>query len=374
MSTRVSVLFGEIITDNSVHHAVPLPAGLFEMGTPSISPSSGSGPWTAYLNPGGDRNELVWREVGSGVQGRMTIQEDAALSFTIAAADGSNPRIDLLVGCHQWVDGSRIPGCMTSGQPNGTMDASMFPYYTVVQGTPSATPSAPTPLSSYSGPAGTGGPPVILAQVYVPAAGQGQPTISPWLPTDCRWMTQSAYYQEIVNARGGYSDLNSRLAALGDGFLPPGLILPYAGGGAPAGWLLCNGGIVTSRTGIYAALWNIIGTTYGNGNNDGLSFTVPDLRGKFPLGVGPTALGLPATTPSLGATGGESTHTLITQEMPSHVHGLVNQIGGNQAQGLSNTSSGGSTESQTPNTGPAGGDGAHNNMPPWLAVNYIIKL
>lgn len=188
-SAKISVLFGEPVSDNAIHRAVPLPAGVYAMGTPTIT---GTGPWTVKLTPGGDQNALVWRTIGDKNQGRHTIQEDVATpvaGLTIAVPDATNPRIDLIVGCHQWIDGAAIPGCMTSGQPNGTMDASMFPYYLVVPGTPAASPVAPTPAASYSGPNGTGGAPVVLAQVYVPKTGGGTPTVTPWPSTDLRWST-----------------------------------------------------------------------------------------------------------------------------------------------------------------------------------------
>jgi len=224
MATQVSVLFGEVITDNAIQRTVPSPAGVYEMGTPTIS---GSGPWTASINPGGDRNVVLWREVGSSAQGRATIKEDSAITFTIAAASGQ-PRIDLLIGCHQWVDGSAIPACMTSGSPNGYMDASMYPYYRVVQGTPAASPVPPTLAASYTGGSGNGGAPVILGYVYVPAS--GSPTIGAWdplaaktfgvyPPTDLRWSTLYGFLEEIVAAREGYSSL---LLALQNISLTPG--------------------------------------------------------------------------------------------------------------------------------------------------------
>ena len=206
MATKISVLFGEIITDNAIQRAIPLPAGVYEMGTPTVG-TGGSGPWTATLNVGGDLNRIAWREVGSASQGRAPIQEDAAIVLTngIAAADATNPRIDLIVGCHQWVDGALINGCWSGGtagvgNPNGAMDASMYPYYKVVTGTANAA-AVPCTGASVQGALGvptlaptytsgsTGGPPVILAWVYVPKAGLGAPTIGAWAGTDMRWST-----------------------------------------------------------------------------------------------------------------------------------------------------------------------------------------
>ena len=67
-----------------------------------------------------------------------------------------------------------------------------------------------------------------------------------------------------------------------DGIVPPGMLAPYAGKTAPAGGLLCDGSAV-SRT-AYAALFAVIGTTYGAGNGS-TTFTLPDLRGRVAAGA-----------------------------------------------------------------------------------------
>lgn len=63
---------------------------------------------------------------------------------------------------------------------------------------------------------------------------------------------------------------------------PTGAVEAYAGATAPAGWLLCNGQAVSRTT--YAALFALVGTTYGAGNGS-TTFNVPDLRGEFIRGV-----------------------------------------------------------------------------------------
>ncbi len=61
-----------------------------------------------------------------------------------------------------------------------------------------------------------------------------------------------------------------------------GIVLPFAGTTAPAGWLLCQGQTVNRIT--YAALFAVIGTTYGAGDGS-TTFGVPDMRGEFPRGL-----------------------------------------------------------------------------------------
>lgn len=65
-------------------------------------------------------------------------------------------------------------------------------------------------------------------------------------------------------------------------FFPPGAVVAFAAGTDPAGWITCNGGEQSRTT--YAALFAVIGTTYGNGNGT-TTFNLPDLRGEFIRGA-----------------------------------------------------------------------------------------
>ena len=94
------------------------------------------------------------------------------------------------------------------------------------------------------------------------------------------------------------------------GILPAGMVMGWATATAPIGWLICNGAAI-DRT-LYAELFAVIGTTYGNG--DGLTtFNLPNLAGKVMRG---SAL----VTYPLGASGGADSITLNSNQIPVHTH------------------------------------------------------
>ena len=176
--------------------------------------------------------------------------------------------------------------------------------------------------------------------------------------------------------------LNGNLNAYGNvNFMPTGSIMPYAGISAPTGWLLCDGSTLSTTS--YPALFAIIGYTYGG---SGASFRVPDLRGRVPVGVDPNDSQLN----TLGKQGGEKTHTLTVDEMPNHDHGLTGYsvlwgqssqnvqfvVGSSYVQATASGTSGnsvGTNQNSLNKTRTTGGGAAHNNMQPYILLNYIIR-
>lgn len=153
----------------------------------------------------------------------------------------------------------------------------------------------------------------------------------------------------------------------------------FAGNFAPRGWAFCNGQLlpVSQNT----ALFSLIGTTYGG---DGRSTTaLPNLEGRAPMhpGRGP---GL--TAKRLGQRGGVETVTLSEAQMPSHEHTVQGSgrpaIQDDPADRYPAATSG-STPYHAPeslvNMAPqaltdTGGSQPHNNMQPYLTMNFIIAL
>lgn len=196
--------------------------------------------------------------------------------------------------------------------------------------------------------------------------------------------------------------------------VPIGSITQYVGESAPLGWFLCDGGLYYENE--YPLLFRIIGARFGGSEG---SFNVPNFKGR--IGVGYDSVDLNMNR--IGSTGGERTHLLTSNEMPTHGHtvtdpghihtGTTNSVGehthgytdaffSENIPGGANNAFGSAgftdndnsliTRNATTNSNGnhshtvavtnsksgvtinnTGGNGAHNNMQPYIVVNYIIK-
>ncbi len=147
---------------------------------------------------------------------------------------------------------------------------------------------------------------------------------------------------------------------------------------APVGWAACNGQLMQIAQ--YSALYNLIGTTYGG---DGVNtFALPDLRSRIPVHQG---TGNQGTAFILGALGGAESVSLTSMQIPSHTHPAQCNSGGQGTPNPAgavwlNYNQNQYTSAATPATmngaaaGLSGGNQPHNNLMPYLTVNFVIAL
>lgn len=148
----------------------------------------------------------------------------------------------------------------------------------------------------------------------------------------------------------------------------------------PRGWASCMGQLLPINQN--QALFSLLGTQFGG--NGTTNFALPDFRGRVGLGQG-QGPGLPNYI--IGERGGEPTHTVTLNEMPSHGHAFgvasASATSGDPAAGSYATPNtnprmrnlyGAAPNAAGPNLGNTGGGQPHNNMQPFLALNFVIAL
>lgn len=142
-----------------------------------------------------------------------------------------------------------------------------------------------------------------------------------------------------------------------------GEIRMFSGSSAPAGWFICDWTAVSRAT--YSDLFAITSTLYWAGNWT-TTFNIPDLKWKIAVGLdaGQTEFDV------LWETGGAKTHTLSVTEIPAHTH-TVSVGSSSWASGTVAPWNSAATTVTTSNW--TWGWWAHNNLQPYLTINYIIK-
>jgi len=188
----------------------------------------------------------------------------------------------------------------------------------------------------------------------------------------------------VVNSPGSSpATVKMTAANVAKFFLPAGVVNPYAGAydNVPSGWLLCDGQAVSRTT--YSALYAVVGTAFGSGDGS-TTFNVPNLKGRVPVGYDSTQ----TEFDTRGETGGAKTHTLTTAQIPSHSHTIpahkhdinraTQQVASGTGGGYEVDGAGATTYTETENapadnTGNTGSGDPHNNLQPYLVLNYIIK-
>jgi len=172
--------------------------------------------------------------------------------------------------------------------------------------------------------------------------------------------------------------IDERVYAQAPNALPAGSIIEWPGAVETGMWKFPDGRTMHRWT--YAALFANVGTTWGNGSGDGLTFTMPDHRGRSPMGAG---TGTALTARALAALLGEENHVSTVAEMPGHTHQHHHRFGGNERQPLFTTNAGVTTTgtggqqvtwaSMDDDATATGGGQGHNTVHPVIVTNFLLK-
>ena len=157
--------------------------------------------------------------------------------------------------------------------------------------------------------------------------------------------------------------------------VPVGTIRVWPSNSIPSGWLPCDGRNIGGNE--YGDLFALIGTTYGG--TDMYDFNLPLFDDRFPLCKG-------ASYSTIGNIGGEKNHKLTTDEIPTHQHnnGVADDetesfVYGGTTAGMPGSAtkvmySESDARTYQGKTSYIGGGASHNNMPPYIVMNFIIKV
>jgi microcystin-dependent protein len=158
-----------------------------------------------------------------------------------------------------------------------------------------------------------------------------------------------------------------------------GEIRMFAGNFAPVGWAFCDGTPMPISEN--EVLFQLIGTTYGGDGEE--TFNLPNLQSRIPIHMGTGPAGI---TRQIGEMAGVESVTLSTQQIPVHNHAFVASTGvGTQNAPAGEVLASGSTvltyrptaptqPMAAQSINPTGGSQPHENMVPFLCINYIISL
>jgi microcystin-dependent protein len=289
-------------------------AGLFDEGVTDLGSHAVSEASPAGMSVEVSGGEAVVTGDDQANQNNYFVQSISIDDVTIAAADPTNPRIDLVV--------------LQVRDPNAGGSAGDDAIVTTVSGTPAGSPVAPAlPASA-----------LLLAEVSV---GAGATSILDADITDARVIA-------------GHRD-------------SPGSLKAFAGSSTrlPSGWLLCDGSAVSRAT--YDKLFSQVGTAYGNGDGS-TTFNLPDMRARFPL-----AAGTGYTVE--GATGGADERTITEAMLPSHSHSIAHDHSlNNHTHSFSDTSTSAGSHSHSVDhdhaSATSGSGGTHTHS---IAHNHGAK-
>lgn len=153
------------------------------------------------------------------------------------------------------------------------------------------------------------------------------------------------------------------------GLVPIGVVSPWAGTDPldlPSDWMICEGGEIFRSA--YPSLFSILGTTWGSGDGS-LTFNVPDLKNRF-------LYPLNSDKYDVGDVGGATAVQLTIADLPSHKHQIarmqdIQSTTTNPVRRMSHIGTGDGTYVGTTEVG---GNEAHENLPPFVVIRYIIRI
>ena len=308
-----------------------------------------------------------------------------------------------------------IPSGIVTTSDNGTVTSAMIQNNTIVDEDINA--SAAIAASKVQGTVASGGSAgqflkkatstdydttwsTVAGAVYQPEAPVSPQNGDIWIDSDAT--------ASVINTNDFLTKNDFELFAT-----PIGGLVPYAGSASPSiKWAICDGTAVSRTT--YATLFTRIGTTYGVGDGT-TTFNLPNLKGRVVVGVDAAQTEFDA----LGETGGEKSVTLTAAQMPvhthtqnahnhgitdpAHIHEVSTATGGhpaitnyinqgvfgvfgftpstvNQATGYGRSwfadvsTTGITINNATATNQNTGGGTAHNNLQPYIAMNYLIRV
>ena len=255
--------------------------------------------------------------LGDGVNWNESVPDNNTLAYLIDDYDR-----DLRVGVRKRLDREHV----WSDSQTATNEGGHHRYITF-----QAQTAAPTLIATSAG------------AIYVGASSAGYPLM-------------------FENSGGTEYTIVSSAGEFGGGS-PAGAIISYGGTAGPTGWYLCNGAAVSRTTD--SALYAAISTRFGTGDGS-TTFNVPNLAGKVLAGYTSTN----SNFSTVGTSGGEATHVLTVAEMAAHTHTIE---GGSTAVVRNDYTNVVVMVNAGTVSGSTGGGGAHNNLQPYVTVNYIIK-
>lgn len=175
-----------------------------------------------------------------------------------------------------------------------------------------------------------------------------------------------AQFKKPVNFYGG---IYKNGVEIGGESLPIGSMIPFGSQeNIPSNWKICDGSEVSRTT--YADLFTVIGTSYGAGDGS-TTFNLPNKRGRVSVGLDSSQ----TEFSTIGKKGGEKTHQLKVEELPSHAHTVKGTVGsGGYAEGVSFGNSANPGYTSWVGMSAVGGNQPHNNLQPYEIDVWIIKV